>query len=422
MTIYYVMILTCILAMLTIICHVHGNVVLSKSSRFWFTLAFLGNIFGATAECLGAVLDRHPVSPAFHSFVTLSEFCLTPLIAVFLSFACGVKKPAIPVFILLQIHVALELILLPFGKIFWIDGDGVYHRGPLYPIYIASYVISFGYLFLMFILLSRHFHNRKLPMLLLCSFVVLSGLVPSLVDGKIKTAYLGMCMMSLLLYFYYEGLTEQDLSDELAQQNERIKTMQKKTILGIADIIESRDQNTGTHVNSTSHYVRLLADAALEQGLYPETITPHYVDVLEHAAPMHDVGKITVPDAVLRKPEALSEEEFEVMKTHTTEGGKIVQRILEEITDEDYTKVAYDLAMYHHEKWDGSGYPEGRSGEAIPLSARIMAIADVYDALTMERVYKRAFTKEEALSVIKKDAGIHFDPLLAPLFVQLMEG
>lgn len=165
----------------------------------------------------------------------------------------------------------------------------------------------------------------------------------------------------------------------------------------------------------------MLVKAAMDEDVYPETINEKFASLIENAAPLHDIGKIAVSDNILNKPGKLTDEEFEEIKKHASEGGKMILQVLEDTSDQEYINVAYDVAMYHHEKWNGKGYPKGLSGEEIPVSARIMAIADVYDALTMERVYKKAFPVETALSIISEDAGKHFDPLLAPLFVNLMK-
>ena len=133
---------------------------------------------------------------------------------------------------------------------------------------------------------------------------------------------------------------------------------------------------------------------------------------------MHDVGKIVVPDRILRKPGKLTDEEYGVMKTHASAGGDVVRQILNGVTDEEYLKFASDIASYHHERWDGTGYPEGLSGEDIPLPARIMAIADVFDALISERCYKEAFPVDVALEIIRAESGSHFDPKLAEVFLK----
>ncbi len=400
--------------------HVCTNAFFSRYTKIWFVCAFLGIALGAAAEYFGTFLNVHTMPPAVHTVVTLTEFCVTPTIPVLISFACGIKRPAIPVGIFLLIHIIVEFVCLPGGRIFYIDADGIYHRGTLYEFYIASYVVSFAYLMFMFLFLSRRFRNRDIMTLGFALFSGLAGLIPSLVDGQIKTAFLGMTMMTIILYEYYEGLTAQDLSEELTRKNERIQTMQAGTILGMAMLIESRDQSTGEHVKNTAEYARILARAAYREGLYPEIINDRFVELMEQAAPMHDIGKIAVPDAILQKPDRLTEEEIQTMNTHAAEGGKLIQKVLSDITDEDYTRIASEVANYHHEKWDGSGYPNGLSGNQIPVSARIMAIADVYDALTMERVYKKAMPPEQALEIIGQGAGTHFDPVLAPLFVRVM--
>ena len=373
-----------------------------------------------TAEFLRTVLDVHPISNDLYRMITLAEFCITPIMPIPLSLACGIKKPAIPAGVVLLVHVVIEIVLVNSGAVFSVDGNGVYKRGECYIIYILSYVFSLLYLILVFIFISQRFRNRNLIILIASLVVIFAGIIPSLVEREIKTAFLGMTFMAILLYGYFDDLTQQELSDNLAAQNERIKSLQAGVIIGIANIIESRDSSTGTHVKNTSNYVSMLVHAAKEAEIYPETIDDNFIQMIVSAAPLHDIGKIAVPDNILQKPGKLTDEEYEIMKIHTTEGGKLIHQVIEDTNDEEYIKIAYEVAVYHHEKWNGKGYPEGLAGEAIPISARIMAIADVYDALIMERVYKKPFSVEVALDIIEKDAGSHFDPLLAPLFVEMM--
>ena len=175
--------------------------------------------------------------------------------------------------------------------------------------------------------------------------------------------------------------------------------MQTHMISGLSSLIENRDTETGEHVARTSRYVRTLAENAVKDGVYSDIIDEHYIELLYSLAPLHDVGKIVVSDKILKKPGKLTPEEFDEMKKHAAAGGKVVRQILEGITDEEYTAFASDIATYHHEKWNGSGYPDHLSGENIPLSARIMAIADVYDALISERCYKKAMPREKAVNI-----------------------
>ena len=416
--IYCVLILTCVLTMITMTIIVKTNNTLDKVSKRWFTITFLGIALAMLAEFSRAFLDIHPVSSTLYKFITLLEFCLTPMLPIPLSLAFGIRKPAIPTTIVLCFHVLLEVILFNSGLIFFVTENGVYSRGSLYTIYIISYVCSLIYLIMVFYFISRRFRNRHTIILIFSLVIIFAGIIPSLIDRNIKTAFLGMTFMGIILYNYYSELTKQDLSDEIALKNDKIKTMQLGTIVGIANLIESRDTNTGAHVKNTSRYVSMLVKAAMDEEVYPETINEKFASLIENAAPLHDIGKIAVSDNILNKPGKLTDEEFEEIKKHASEGGKMILKVLEDTSDQEYINIAYDVAMYHHEKWNGKGYPKGLEADAIPISARIVAIADVYDALTMERVYKKAFPIKTALSIILEESGNHFDPILAPLFVK----
>lgn len=203
----------------------------------------------------------------------------------------------------------------------------------------------------------------------------------------------------------------------LQEHNEKTIAIQNNTIIGMANLIENRDGDTGGHVKRTSGYVGLIAQAARENGYCAEILTDEYIDLLVKAAPLHDIGKIAVPDSILKKPGKLTPEEFECIKSHAAEGGRIVREVLENIEEKEYVDIAEQVAANHHEKWDGSGYPRGLKGEDIPLCARIMAIADVFDALVSKRCYKEAMTSEEAFDVIRESTGTHFDPVLVKVFL-----
>ncbi|MBE5924402.1 MAG: HD domain-containing protein [Lachnospiraceae bacterium] len=206
--------------------------------------------------------------------------------------------------------------------------------------------------------------------------------------------------------------------EDVKEKGEEIAHMQNGLIYVLADLVESRDKNTGDHVRKTAAYVRLILEKMQEKGIYTEYLTDEYIEDVCNSAPLHDVGKIKVSDLILNKPGRLDDNEFEIMKSHTTAGNDIIASAMALVSDSGYLKEAKNLATYHHEKWDGSGYPSGKSGEDIPLSARIMAIADVFDALVSKRSYKKPFTIEEALGIIKDGAGKHFDPKLAELFIE----
>ncbi len=209
--------------------------------------------------------------------------------------------------------------------------------------------------------------------------------------------------------------------EESKKNSEKIEAMQSGLLITLADMVENRDESTGDHVRKTAAYVGIIGRKMLELGYYKDQVTERFVSDCERSAPLHDIGKIAIPDAVLNKPGKLDEEEFAIMKTHAEEGKKVIEKVISSIPDADYLEEAKNVAGYHHEKWNGTGYPEGLSGEDIPLSARLMAVADVFDALVSRRVYKPAMPYEKAMSIIKEDAGKHFDPLVADAFIKAKE-
>ncbi len=206
---------------------------------------------------------------------------------------------------------------------------------------------------------------------------------------------------------------------EMQRQNDTIRKLQNGLIMVLADMVESRDQNTGDHVRKTAAYTGIIMRELLREHIYEDQLTESFMQDVVNSAPLHDVGKIHVPDAILNKPGKLTDEEFEQMKTHTTAGSDIITRAMSTVCDGDsgYLKEARNLAHYHHEKWNGKGYPDGLAGEDIPLSARIMAVADVFDALVSRRSYKNPFTFEKAMDIIREGSGSHFDPNVANAFI-----
>ncbi|MBQ9522034.1 MAG: HD domain-containing protein [Oscillospiraceae bacterium] len=196
-----------------------------------------------------------------------------------------------------------------------------------------------------------------------------------------------------------------------------IARMQNGLILTLADLVESRDQNTGDHVRKTAAYTEIIMKQMKRDGVYPEALTNEFIAEVVSAAPLHDMGKIHVPDAILNKPGKLNEIEFQEMKKHTVAGQDIISKVMQIDPDSEYLREARNLAAYHHEHWDGTGYPSGLAGEDIPLSARVMAVADVFDALVSRRSYKEAFPFEKAVQIIREGAGSHFDPKIVEAFL-----
>lgn len=215
----------------------------------------------------------------------------------------------------------------------------------------------------------------------------------------------------------YTMLLEKEVKNKSAELFESHHAL----VVSLANMVEARDGTTGLHIKHTSAYVEIIAKALQKKPKYRDIITYSYVTVLKEAAPLHDIGKISIEDAILRKEGALTPEELKSIQSHPTLGAQIIDTVLAEAEQSDFLITAREMAYCHHEKWDGSGYPQGLKGEEIPLSARIMAIADVYDALRSERSYKAAYSKEEAKSIILKQAGEQFDPELVVAFLESLD-
>jgi response regulator RpfG family c-di-GMP phosphodiesterase len=206
---------------------------------------------------------------------------------------------------------------------------------------------------------------------------------------------------------------------DLIKTNQQLLQTEAVTILALAYQAELRDLETGKHLERTSHYVKLLAEELSRLPKYHSYLTPAYIADLVKSAPLHDIGKVAIPDSILRKPGKLTPEEFEIMKKHCEYGTRVLKIADEKLSFQSFLKIAIQIAASHHEKWNGKGYPEGLKGEAIPLSGRIMALADVYDAIRSERCYKKSFSHEETLKIIAGDRGEHFDPDLVDVFLRI---
>ncbi len=207
------------------------------------------------------------------------------------------------------------------------------------------------------------------------------------------------------------------LEEEVKERTADILHIKDQMVLGMASMVESRDNSTGGHIMRTSEVIKVFAERLLKESDNKE-LTKEFLGLVTKAAPMHDLGKIAVDDAVLRKNGKFTDEEYDKMKAHSQEGAKIVNGILKGVESDDFVAVATNVAYYHHEKWNGMGYPNKLSGEQIPLEARIMALADVFDALVSKRCYKEAFSYDKAFSIIENDLGSHFDKELGIIFLR----
>lgn len=264
----------------------------------------------------------------------------------------------------------------------------------------------------------------------ICLLVFFNDYTPPLsLSDEINTGLLVInCAMSFAVSAVYVGKVVHSIDNKRSmldtsvdEKVAAIERMQHQIIISFANIIEARDGSTGKHVKRTTEYVQALVTELQSSGDYSETLTPQYIHDTILSAPLHDIGKITVPDAILLKPGKLSPEEFKAIQNHTVNGKKIIEESMADIEDEEFLKVAKSVALYHHECWDGSGYPYGIEGQEIPLCARIMTIADFFDALAAKRIYKEAMPTSKVFEMIKEQRGKKFDPIVTDAFLRIQD-
>lgn len=225
----------------------------------------------------------------------------------------------------------------------------------------------------------------------------------------------------LILISFVVGFFANYYKQEFAKNNrieKEISDAHLATIYALTKLSESRDDETGMHIERVSELCRILTEKLSGRQEYADYITDSYIDNIYKASTLHDIGKVGIPDNILLKPGKLTPDEFEIIKRHPSIGSSILAEIQEKYPSNTFLALGYNIVRYHHEKWDGSGYPTGKSKDSIPLSARIMALVDVYDSLRSKRVYKEGYTHEKSIDIIKQGRGSHFDPLIVDLFME----
>ena len=403
------------LLMIAMTIHVLNYTGFTRRQKEWFILTFASIIFCSAAEFAVHCGVYDYAYAKLLTILTVLQFSLAPLLAVCFTGALGLpnqKKPAVVFFLL---NFVMEAAAAPFSFIFGFNREG-YFRGSGFFLYEISYVLSLIYLIFGIHSVSRQFRHRDRWTIIMILVILSAGIIP-MTFFHINITYIAIALAASLCYIYYNDLVQQDIQEDLITNQKKLSDMQVHIISGLANLIERRDTETGEHITRTSQYVKMLAEFARSEGVYTEELTDSFIELLYTLSPMHDIGKILVSDTILKKPGRLTREEFEELKRHASEGGRAVKDVLNDISEEEYISFASDIAKYHHEWWDGTGYPEGRKGEEIPLSARIMAVADVYDALISKRCYKDAYTSEEAFRIIEEESGTHFDPNLVRVFL-----
>jgi putative two-component system response regulator len=215
--------------------------------------------------------------------------------------------------------------------------------------------------------------------------------------------------------------THLDIDDIIRERTAQLRRLQNSIVSVLANMVENRDKGTGGHIERTSEYIKILIDEMKILDVYSDEILGWDVEKIISSARMHDLGKISITDIIMNKPGKLTDDEYEIMKTHAEEGERIIDEIIAQTGEGEFLHNARLFAGSHHERWDGNGYPHGLKGLEIPLQGRIMAIVDVYDALVSERPYKKAFDEEEAVKIIMQNAGTHYDPKIAEVFFKVKD-
>jgi putative two-component system response regulator len=215
--------------------------------------------------------------------------------------------------------------------------------------------------------------------------------------------------------------THLEIDELIRARSAQLNRLQNSIVAVLANIVESRDKGTGGHIERTSAYIKILISEMKKRGVYEDVISGWDIEKMISSARMHDLGKISITDLIVNKPGKLTDEEYEIMKTHAFEGERIIDKIIAQTGEGEFLRNARLFAGSHHERWDGRGYPNKLKGEEIPLQGRIMAIVDVYDALVSERSYKKAFTDEEAVKIIMDNSGTHYDPKIAEVFFEVKD-
>ncbi|WP_421187709.1 HD-GYP domain-containing protein [Aeromonas sanarellii] len=280
--------------------------------------------------------------------------------------------------------------------------------------------------------LQQDARTRHIPIIFLTSMAAveseLQGLALGAVDYITKpispSRVLARVETQIKLKAAADFLRDQNdfLEQEVQRRTREVMAIQEVTIQAMASLAETRDNETGNHIRRTQHYVKLLAELLRDHPRFRHFLNDETIHLLFKSAPLHDIGKVGIPDHILLKPGRLTKEEFEVMMTHTTLGRDAIQRAEDQLGfPVDFLRLAKEIAYSHQEKWDGSGYPQGLSGDDIPISARLMAVADVYDALISHRVYKPGMPHEEAVDIIRQGGGWHFDPDVCAAFLSATE-
>lgn len=395
-----------------------------KEYAFKKDLKYIRPVFllGATLYALFAILDFNFYPQYVSYFLKIRFILVIPLILI--SFIYSYHKSFRYIYqyvlMILTYFAGLGIILMIIAI-----KEPNYYYGGVFLVFALNF----------FLIRLKTICSSFVGGLLIISFLVLSlffSEIPMEVIIENAIFYVSFCCIGVigsryfeqyrLNQFYQESIILGEkivLEKQIYEQYEDIKNYHSATIITLAKLAESRDLLTGNHINRVAELSYLLAKK-LPKSIYEANnlVKGEVLDTIMLSSSLHDIGKIAISDVILNKPGKLTKEEFEVIKTHTTKGYDMLKEIKKDYSDNMFISLGLQISKSHHEKWDGSGYPEGLKGKKIPLAARIVAVVDVYDALMSERPYKPAFSKEKSLEIIKEGIGNHFDPIISKIFIE----
>lgn len=312
--------------------------------------------------------------------------------------------------ILLSIPMAISIILVIafINKLEFIDGINTnYSMGISVITCYISLIVHFLIVLFLTIYKYKKIEKRKMSLFLtslLISFVIL------IIQTIYKEALISSLFPTIMMVGLYLSLEDPSIR--------RLEIYNGEMVTSFSTLVESRDSSTGGHIKRTKNYVAILVSKMALDKRFSKIMTKDYIKDIIEASPMHDIGKISTPDYILQKPGKLTDEEYAIIKLHAAKGGELIKETFKDIDDKEFIQIAYEEARYHHEKWNGKGYPEGLKEEKIPLHARIMAIADVFDAVSAKRCYRDALPLDVCFKIILDGKGTDFDPVLVDLFLQ----
>lgn len=376
-----------------------------------YIVAEFAVLFDGITACTVNFLDQIPrnVNHVLHlAMFLLYEAFVTILYLYWVHLILGnPPKKWIRPYYLLPSAICIIVSILNIGNLEFIEGQYTNYSMGVSVYSCFACIFFYWFLSVWYVFSKRRFITRHKGMeLATVLFFIVIIMTLQIIFPESLVSCIAACMIIVSIYITMENPTIKGLEH-----------YQREMVMGFSTLVENKDDNTGGHIRRSSAYAVMIAKNLRKNPSYKFVMTKDYIDNLEQSAPMHDIGKIGVPDSILQKPGKLTDEEFATMRKHPLIGGKIIKDTFGHLLDGEYENMAYQVAMYHHEKWNGKGYPEGLSGLDIPLCARIMAVADVFDAVSAKRCYRDAMPLEDCYRIIINGKGKDFDPDVVEAFL-----